>query len=113
MLVFSEREPQDLDFCNDALLIFPPDQHSLNTLEIMKRLLACVILILSATTPASAAPIYVAVQLGETAASALMGYRLNEKYSVEAHYHREDSQFTHAGVSVDTTTVGTGIVAVA
>ncbi|MGC2165621.1 MAG: hypothetical protein WA632_06370 [Gallionella sp.] len=80
----------------------------------MRQIFAFVILIfISAFTSASATPIYLGMHLGETAASALIGYHLNERYSVEAHYYRSDSQITHAGVNVDTITAGTGIVGVA
>lgn len=79
----------------------------------MKQILAVSALVFSALPSANASPIYLAMQLGETAASAMIGYRLNAKYSVEAHYYRADSQITHAGVNVDTTTIGTGVVGVA
>jgi hypothetical protein len=82
----------------------------------MKQIHATAILIcLAVVTPSNAAPVDVGMHLAETASSATTGYHLSGRYSVETHSYRyrPDCQITHAGVKVDTITVGTGLVGVA
>lgn len=79
----------------------------------MKRILAAAPLSLLFIAPASAAPLYAGLQIGDDSASALFGYQISKMYAIEAHYSKSDSLISHAGVSVDTSTVGAGLVGLA
>lgn len=79
----------------------------------MKRILAAILLSISFFAPASATPIYAGVQMGDNSAGVLFGYQINKVYAVEAHYSKSDSLISHAGVTVDSSMVGTGIVGIA
>jgi hypothetical protein len=65
------------------------------------------------TNPAHAAPLYAGVQIDDNSAGVLFGYSINKTYAVEAHYSKSNSRISHAGVTVDTSTTGVGIVGIA
>jgi len=79
----------------------------------MKRILVAFLLTFSMFAPAFASPLYAGVQIDDITVSALFGYQFSKMYAVEAHYSKSDSQITHAGVTVDTTTSGAGITGIA
>jgi hypothetical protein len=79
----------------------------------MKRILAAVLLSIFILSPACAEPLYAGIQLDDTSVAALLGYQINKKYAIEAHYSRSDSKITHAGVTVDSTIVGASVVGIA
>jgi hypothetical protein len=79
----------------------------------MKRILTAGLLCTFIFTPALSSPLYAGIQIDDTTAGVLLGYQINKTYAVEAHYSKSSSQITHAGVTVDTSTTGTGIVGIA
>ena len=82
----------------------------------MKRILASIflcLLILLIYTRASAEPLYAGVQIDDDSAGVLFGYTIDKRYSIEAHYTKSDSSISHAGVTVDTSSTGVGIVGIA
>ncbi|MFZ2161270.1 MAG: hypothetical protein WAW02_03545 [Sideroxyarcus sp.] len=79
----------------------------------MKRILAIVLLYLFTSTPSFAALPYAGVQIDDNSAGVLVGYPLNKKYAIEAHYTKSNSRIEHAGVTVDTSSTGIGIVGIA
>jgi hypothetical protein len=79
----------------------------------MKRILAAVLSSIFIFAPACAEPLYAGIQLDDTSVGVLLGYQINKKYAVEAHYSRSDSRITHAGVTVDSSMVGVGAVGIA
>ncbi len=87
-----------------------PEQLSRKT---MKRLLAVVILCGTALNTVHAAPIYTGIQVDDAATGILFGYQIDKTYSVELHYAEAYSNITHAGITVDTKSVSTGIAGVA
>jgi hypothetical protein len=78
----------------------------------MKRILTAGLLCNFIFTPALASPLYAGIQIDDTTAGVLFGYQINKTYAVEAHYSKSNSQISHAGVTVDTSTTGTGIVGI-
>jgi hypothetical protein len=81
--------------------------------KFMNRILATVLLYLFASIPAYATPLYAGLQIDDNTAGVLLGYQISKTYAIEAHYSKSSSQITHAGVTVDTSTTGTGIVGIA
>jgi hypothetical protein len=79
----------------------------------MNRILATVLLYLSAFTPVLAAPLYAGIQIDDTSAGLLFGYPISKTYAIEAHYTKSSSRISHAGVTVDTASTGMGVVGVA
>lgn len=78
----------------------------------MKRILAAALLYSLAYTPAIAAPLYAGLKLGEHSAGAMLGYQVNRLFGIEAHYSRSNSSTLHAGLNVETTSVGKGLVGI-
>jgi opacity protein-like surface antigen len=79
----------------------------------MKRILATALLYSCLFTPAFAGPYYAGIKIGDNKAGALLGFQINRTFGVEAHYSRSNSSTLHAGLNVDTTSVGKGIVGIA
>jgi hypothetical protein len=79
----------------------------------MKRILTAALLCKYIFTPAFAFPLYAGIRVEDNTTGLLLGYQINEKYAIEAHRTNSSSQFTHAGVIVDTSTNSTGIVGIA
>ena len=79
----------------------------------MNRILPFIFLSLFAFTPVIAAPLYAGIQIDDNSAGLLLGYPINNTYAVEAHYTKSNSRVSHAGVTVDTSSTGMGIVGVA
>lgn len=79
----------------------------------MKRILAIVLLYLFTSTPSFAALPYAGVQIDDNSAGVLFGYPINRTYAIEAHYTKSNSRTEHAGVTVDTSSTGIGIVGIA
>jgi hypothetical protein len=79
----------------------------------MKRILAATILYSCFLTPAFAGPYYVGIQVGDNSAGALLGLKINRTFGIEAHYSRSTSSVLHAGLTVDTTSIGKGLVGIA
>lgn len=79
----------------------------------MKRTLAAALLYCCVLTPAVADPLYAGVQLGDNSAGALLGFQIDQTYAIEAHYSKSSSNTTHAGLTVDTTSTGIGVVGIA
>ena len=79
----------------------------------MKRILTAVLLCNFICTPAQASPLYAGLQIDDSTAGVLFGYQISKTYAIEAHYSKSNSQITHAGVTVDTSTTSTGIVGIA
>jgi hypothetical protein len=79
----------------------------------MKQVLAAVFLSIVIFSPACAEPLYAGIHLDDTSVGALLGYQVSKKYAVEAHYSRSDSKISHAGVTVDSSITGVGIVGIA
>jgi len=79
----------------------------------MNRILAAALLYLFTFTPVFAAPLYAGIQIDDNSAGLLLGYPVNNTYAVEAHYTKSNSRVSHAGVTVDTSSTGMGIVGVA
>ncbi len=79
----------------------------------MKRILALPLLYGCTFTPAIAAPLYAGVQIDDNSVGALFGFQINQTYAVEAHYSKSNSSTTHAGLTVDTSTTGVGMVGIA
>ena len=79
----------------------------------MKRILATALLYSCLLTPAFAGPYYAGLEIGDNSAGALLGFKINRTFGVEAHYSRSNSKTEHAGLNVETTSVGKGLVGVA
>ena len=79
----------------------------------MNRILATILLYLFALTPVLATPLYAGIQIDDNSAGLLFGYPIGKTYAVEAHYSRSSSRIEHAGVTVDTSSTGIGIVGIA
>lgn len=79
----------------------------------MKRILAAVLLLCLISTPVFAAPFYIGAQLDDTSAGVLFGAQLNKTYAIEMHFSKANSSITHAGVTVDTSSTGIGMVGLA
>jgi opacity protein-like surface antigen len=79
----------------------------------MKRFLAAALLYSSTLTIAIAEPLYAGIQIGDHTAGALLGYQINRIFGVEAHYSRSNSSTLHAGLNVETTSIGKGLVGIA
>ena len=80
----------------------------------MKRILAATLLLSNIIfTPAIATPLYAGIQIGDDSVGAFLGYQINRMFAVEAHYAKSNSNISHAGVTVDTSTVSKGIVGIA
>jgi hypothetical protein len=79
----------------------------------MKRILAVIYLSLFTIIPAIAAPLYAGIQIDDNSAGVLFGYPINRTYAIEAHYTKSNSRTEHAGVTVDTSSTGIGIVGIA
>ena len=78
----------------------------------MKRPLLAVLLYFIAF-PVPAAPLYAGLQVGDQSAGVLLGYRINNTFGIEAHYSRSSNTTLHAGLNVETTSIGKGLVATA
>jgi opacity protein-like surface antigen len=79
----------------------------------MKRILTATLLYSCFLTPASAGPYYAGIKIGEHSAGALLGFQVNRTFGFEAHYSRSSSSTLHAGLTVDTASVGKGLVGIA
>jgi hypothetical protein len=79
----------------------------------MNRILAVIFLSLFAFTPVIAAPLYAGIQIDNDSAGVLFGYTINKTYAIEAHYSKSNSRTEHAGVTIDTSSTGVGIVGIA
>jgi hypothetical protein len=79
----------------------------------MKRILVAVLLSIFILAPACAEPLYAGIQLDDTSLGGLLGYQIDKKYAVEVHYSRADSRISHAGLTVDSTIIGIGVVGIA
>jgi len=79
----------------------------------MNRILAVIFLSLFASTYVIAAPLYAGIQIDNNSAGLLFGYPINKTYAVEVHYTKSKSRTEHAGVTVDTSSTGMGIVGIA
>ncbi len=79
----------------------------------MNRILPFIFLSLFAFTPVIAAPLYAGIQIDDNSAGLLFGYTINKTYAVEGHYTKSNSRTEHAGVTVDTSSTGIGIVGIA
>jgi hypothetical protein len=79
----------------------------------MNRIPAALLLFYFIATPAVASSLYAGVQIDDNSAGVLFGYPLNKTYAVEAHYTKSSSRIEHAGVTVDTSSNGIGIVGIA
>ncbi len=79
----------------------------------MKRILAAAVLYSCLFTPAFAGPYYAGINIGDRTVGALLGFQINRTFGVEAHYSRSNSSTLHAGLSVDTTSIGKGLVGIA
>jgi hypothetical protein len=79
----------------------------------MKRILATALLYSCLFTPAFAGPYYAGIKIGDSKAGALLGYQINRTFGVEAHYSRSNSSTLHAGLNVETTSIGKGLVGIA
>jgi hypothetical protein len=79
----------------------------------MKRILATALLYSCLFTPAFAGPYYAGIKIGDSKAGALLGFQINRTFGVEAHYSRSNSSTLHAGLNVETTSIGKGLVGVA
>jgi hypothetical protein len=79
----------------------------------MKRILAAAPLSLLIFAPVSAAPFYAGLQISDESVGVLLGYQISKMYAIEGHYSKSDSLISHAGVTVDTSTVGAGLVGLA
>lgn len=79
----------------------------------MNRIPAAIFLSLVSFPPAIAAPLYAGIQIDDNSGGVLFGYSINRTYALEAHYTKSSSRITHAGVTVDTSSTGIGIVGIA
>jgi hypothetical protein len=79
----------------------------------MKRIMAAALLYSCTFTPSIAAPLYAGIQIGDDSVDPFLGYQINRMFAVEAHYAKSNSNISHAGVTVDTSTVSKGIVGIA
>jgi hypothetical protein len=79
----------------------------------MKQVLAAVILSFFSFAAACATPLYAGMQIGDDSADALFGYQISDMYAVEVHYSKSDSSISHAGVTVDSSIAGAGLVGIA
>lgn len=79
----------------------------------MKQFLAAALLCVSVVIPSHATPLYAGVQFDDNSAGVLFGYPINKTYAVEAHYIKSNSRIEHAGITVDTSSNGVGIVGIA
>jgi hypothetical protein len=79
----------------------------------MKRILAAAFLYSCTFTPCIASPVYAGIQIGDDSVAPFLGYQINKMFAVEAHYSKRNSSISHAGVTVDTSTVSRGIIGIA
>lgn len=79
----------------------------------MKRILAAALLYSCTHTLAYAGPYSAGIKIGDHSVGALMGFQINRTFGVEAHYSRSNSSTLHAGLNVETTSIGKGIVGIA
>jgi opacity protein-like surface antigen len=79
----------------------------------MKRILAAALLYGCISTSASAAPLYTGLQIDDNTAGVLLGHQINRTYAVEAHYSKSSSRTSQDGLTIDTSSVGLGIVGIA
>jgi hypothetical protein len=80
----------------------------------MKRILAATLFLSNIIfTHAIATPLYAGIQIGDNSVDPFLGYQINRMFAVEAHYSKSNSNISHAGVTVDTSTVSKGIVGIA
>jgi hypothetical protein len=80
----------------------------------MKRILAATLFLSNIIfTPAIATPLYAGIQIGDDSVDPFLGYQINRMFAVEAHYAKGNSNISHAGVTVNTSTVSKSIVGIA
>lgn len=79
----------------------------------MKRILAAALLYSCTHTLAYAGPYSAGIKLGDHSVGALMGFQINRTFGVEVHYSRSNFSTLYAGLDVETTNIGKGIVGTA
>ena len=77
----------------------------------MNRIPAIVLLYITASAPAFAAytPLYLGVQADNIALTALLGYQINKKYAIEAHYTKSESHIVQSGMTSDAKITNAGL----